>query len=99
MKKKKNSTWNIRRLVDESFGPSSIDPATQSIILKIVKFIHITLKKYISLGSNSPLCSLQLVLVINILRASKMTCVCMRSALMLEIGSNASGALLFFGES
>ena len=30
---KKNNTWNIRRLVDESFGP-----ATQRIILKIVRF-------------------------------------------------------------
>ena len=55
--------------------------------------------KAFSLGSNSPLCSLQLVLVINILRASMMTCVCMRSAPMLEIGSYNSGALLFFGES
>ena len=30
---KKNNTWNIRRLVDESFVP-----ATQRIILKIVEF-------------------------------------------------------------
>ena len=30
---KKNNTWNIRRLIDESFVP-----ATQRIILKIVGF-------------------------------------------------------------
>ena len=32
---KKNNAWNIRRLVDESFVPS-----TQRIILKIVGFQH-----------------------------------------------------------
>ena len=31
---KKNNAWNIRRLVDESFVP-----ATQHIILKIVRFL------------------------------------------------------------
>ena len=35
---KKNNTWNIRRLVDESFVP-----ATQRIILKIVEFLVSTI--------------------------------------------------------
>ena len=69
--------------------------------LNLLLLIFLWMKsRLFSLGSNSPLCSLQLVLVINILRASMMTCVCMRSAPMLEIGSNGSLTYcLFFGES
>ena len=37
---KKNNSWNIRRLVDESFVP-----ATQCIILKIVGFLYSQISK------------------------------------------------------
>ena len=45
---KKNNTWNIRRLVNESF-----DPATQSIILKIIGFLAIETIDLINFKANN----------------------------------------------
>ena len=49
---KKNNTWNIRRLVDESFVP-----ATQRIILKIVGFQLKTIEDWTRKGANTSLCT------------------------------------------
>ena len=46
---KKNNAWNIRRLVDESF-----DPASQRIILKIVRFLKIDGFMYNDFASKLP---------------------------------------------